>query len=151
MNDRHNRTKYYAIAVIKELQLRGYTEDDAKTVFLRYYRIMKRSGGLNMNPSDFAKEIDEIERSVRDQKPEDPYRTYMNYIRQQTRKQYKEKPALSFNITKGMEQRIIKWDSCIAADVTGAKFAYTFIPTGLGLVIRVKCDVCNRELELSDW
>lgn len=64
MNIQNKRTKYYALAVIKELQLRGYTEVNARTVFLRYYRVMKRNGGLNMNPSDFAKEIDEIEGSV---------------------------------------------------------------------------------------
>lgn len=55
-----------------------------------------------------------------------------------------------FEITEKMEQRIEEWDSCNATDVTGAKFAYTFIPTGLGLVIQVKCDICERILDLSE-
>lgn len=55
-----------------------------------------------------------------------------------------------FEITKKMEQRIEEWDACTARDVSGAKFAYTFIPTGLGLVITVKCDVCERTLDLTD-
>ncbi|GGG07272.1 hypothetical protein GCM10010912_59920 [Paenibacillus albidus] len=56
-----------------------------------------------------------------------------------------------FEITEEMEQKIIDWDSCNAKDVTGAKFAYIFIPTGIGLVVKVQCDVCKRELDLSDW
>lgn len=55
-----------------------------------------------------------------------------------------------FEISKEMEEKIKEWDSCEAVDVAGAKFAYTFIPTGLGLVIEVKCDICNRKLDLSD-
>lgn len=58
---------------------------------------------------------------------------------------------LNFQITEAMEQKIKDWDSCIAKDVAGAKFAYTFIPTGLGLVIKVQCDVCKRELDFTDW
>lgn len=49
-----------------------------------------------------------------------------------------------------MKKKINEWDSCKATDVTGAQYAYTFIPTGLGLVVKVKCDVCNRVLDLSD-
>ncbi len=57
-----------------------------------------------------------------------------------------------FEITEEMENRIREWDSCKAVDVAGAKFAYTFIPTSIGLVIKVRCDICNRELDLSeDW
>ncbi|MEI2395183.1 hypothetical protein [Paenibacillus phytohabitans] len=58
---------------------------------------------------------------------------------------------LNFQITEAMDQKIKDWDSCIAKDVAGAKFAYTFIPSGLGLVIKVQCDICGRELDLSDW
>jgi len=51
-----------------------------------------------------------------------------------------------------MDEKIRKWDTCKAVDVTGAKFAYTFIPTSIGLVIKVRCDICNRELDLTkDW
>jgi hypothetical protein len=55
-----------------------------------------------------------------------------------------------FEITKDMEKKISDWDSCKAIDVTGAKFAYTFIPTGIGLVIKVQCDICNRILDLTE-
>nr|WP_145403091.1 hypothetical protein [Paenibacillus xylanexedens] len=57
---------------------------------------------------------------------------------------------MNFEITDNMMDAIKEWDSCSAVDVTGAKFEYTFIPTGLGLVIQVKCDICNRSLNLSD-
>lgn len=55
-----------------------------------------------------------------------------------------------FEINEEMKNKINQWDSCKAIDVSGAKFAYTFIPTGLGLVITVKCDVCKRTLDLTD-
>ncbi len=42
-----------------------------------------------------------------------------------------------FEITKEMEQKIKAWDSCISKDVNGAKFAYIFIPTGVGLIVKV--------------
>lgn len=55
-----------------------------------------------------------------------------------------------FEINEEMKNKINQWDSCEARDVSGAKFAYTFIPTGLGLVVTVQCDVCNRTLDLTD-
>lgn len=55
-----------------------------------------------------------------------------------------------FEITKIMDEKIREWDTCNAVDVTGAKFAYTFIPTSIGLVIKVRCDICNRELDLTE-
>ncbi|MEK4512494.1 hypothetical protein [Paenibacillus sp. FSL K6-2524] len=59
---------------------------------------------------------------------------------------------MKFEITEEMEQKIREWDSCEATDVTGAKLAYTFIPTGIGLVIEVQCDICKRKLNLTeDW
>ncbi|GAB7058231.1 hypothetical protein JCM16163A_49800 [Paenibacillus sp. YK5] len=57
---------------------------------------------------------------------------------------------MKFEISKSMENKINKWDKCEPNDVTGAKFAYIFIPTGLGLVIKVQCDVCKRELLLTE-
>ncbi|KHL96792.1 hypothetical protein QW71_05185 [Paenibacillus sp. IHB B 3415] len=57
---------------------------------------------------------------------------------------------MKFEITEDMQQKIKKWDSCDPVDVAGAKFAYTFIPTGLGLVIQVKCDICKRILDLTE-
>lgn len=55
-----------------------------------------------------------------------------------------------FEITEIMEQKILEWDSCKPADVTGAKFAYTFIPTSIGLVIKVECDICKKNLDLTE-
>lgn len=57
---------------------------------------------------------------------------------------------MRFEISDDMHKKISQWDNCEAVDVAGAKFAYTFIPTGLGLVIQVKCDVCGRVLDLTD-
>lgn len=60
--------------------------------------------------------------------------------------------TMIFRITEEMLQRIQDWDSCKPVDVTGAKFAYTFVPTGLGLIIEVQCDICKRILNLTeDW
>ncbi|MBP2114114.1 hypothetical protein [Paenibacillus silagei] len=57
-----------------------------------------------------------------------------------------------FEITEEMKQKIREWDSCKPIDVTGAKFSYVFTPTSLGLVIDVQCDICKRELNLTeDW
>lgn len=64
----------------------------------------------------------------------------------------REMASMIFQITEKMHQKIRDWDSCKPIDVSGAKFAYTFIPTGLGLVIKVECDICKRVLNLTeDW
>lgn len=55
-----------------------------------------------------------------------------------------------FEITEEMEKKIREWDSCKSVDVAGAKFSYTFIPTSLGTVIYVYCDICNRKLDLTE-
>lgn len=61
-----------------------------------------------------------------------------------------QRNSLAFTISEEMMRRINQWDQCQAVDVSGAKFAFTFIPTGLGTYIMVKCDVCKRELHISD-
>lgn len=58
---------------------------------------------------------------------------------------------LKFEITSQMEKEIKQWDSCIPLDVSGAKFAYTFMPTGIGLIIEVKCDVCKRKISFNEF
>jgi hypothetical protein len=58
--------------------------------------------------------------------------------------------SLAFTISQEMLKRINQWDKCKAVDVSGAKFAFTFIPTSLGTFIIVKCDVCKRELYFPD-
>jgi hypothetical protein len=60
------------------------------------------------------------------------------------------KNSLTFTISKEIMNRINQWDQCKAVDVSGAKFAFTFIPSGLGTYLIVKCDVCQRELHISD-
>lgn len=57
---------------------------------------------------------------------------------------------MNFEITDDMIDAIREWDNCKPVDVTGAKFTYMFIPTGIGLVIQVKCDVCERTLSLTE-
>jgi hypothetical protein len=58
--------------------------------------------------------------------------------------------SLEFSISEEMMKRINQWDQCQAVDVSGAKFAFTFIPSGLGTYIIVKCDVYKRELHIPD-
>ncbi|WP_222124453.1 hypothetical protein [Paenibacillus xylanexedens] len=57
---------------------------------------------------------------------------------------------LIFEVNDKMVEKLNEWDACIPVDVSGAKLAYTFIPTSIGVVIQVKCDVCERTLSLSD-
>lgn len=87
MTDRRSMRKHYAQGVIVELQSLGYTEQDAKRVFLRHYRWIKRGYGLNMNVNDFAIIIDEIERTMnRKYDPDDPVHIYVGHIRDRVRK-----------------------------------------------------------------
>lgn len=36
-----------------------------------------------------------------------------------------------------------------AAD--GAQYEYCFLPTGLGVIVKVKCHVTNTEVDLTDY
>ncbi|WP_040949383.1 hypothetical protein [Gorillibacterium massiliense] len=154
MTDLRLMRKHYAVGVIDQLQNLGYSEEEAKIIFLRHYRNLKRSFGLNMNVHDFAKTIDELERAInrKDQQLDDPTHVYVVNTRDQLKKNDKrvDKSNNVFRISEKMEQKIKEWDSCVPIDVTGAKLAYIFIPTELGLIIKVRCDVCKRELLLSD-
>ncbi len=44
-------------------------------------------------------------------------------------------------------------DTCVThTNLTlGEYFAYFFIPTGLGAIARIKCNVCGEELDLTDY
>ena len=33
----------------------------------------------------------------------------------------------------------------------GGRFTYTFTPTGLGTIVKVTCNVCNKEIDLTDY
>ncbi|MEK3915318.1 hypothetical protein [Paenibacillus sp. FSL H7-0331] len=48
-------------------------------------------------------------------------------------------------VFESMIIKIEKWDQCIAADVSGAKLTFSFIPSGLGKVAKVHCSNCNRD------
>jgi hypothetical protein len=58
--------------------------------------------------------------------------------------------SMTFEITREMSEKIKDWDHCKPVDVSGAKFAHTFIPSGLGTVILVQCDVCGRKKDLTE-
>jgi hypothetical protein len=50
------------------------------------------------------------------------------------------------------DKKIMEWDTYESVDVTGAKLVYKFIPTSIGQIIKVECDICKRELDLTeDW
>lgn len=151
MGDLRLKGKLYAVGVINELKQLGYTEIDAKRVFLQHYRGLKRNYGLNMNVHDFASVIDEIERSIN--RKYEPNSNFISVGHDQLLgpKNISESTGMDFHVSGEMEQKINEWDSCKPEDVTGAKLAYIFIPTGFGLVVKVQCDVCKRELDLSDW
>lgn len=154
MADMKPRSKCYAIGVINELRQLGYSEMSAKKVLLRHYKGLKRSYSFNLNVYNFAKVIDEIERSInRNLKSDNPNQIYIGHLREQLKMAKKKTDTtvkFTFQITRDMEQKISEWDSCAAESVTSAKFAYIFIPSELGLIIKVRCDVCNRELDLSE-
>lgn len=59
---------------------------------------------------------------------------------------------MDFNVTETMKMMIKEWDNCNATDVSGARLSYTFIPTGLGTIVKVECCICDRELDITeDW
>ncbi|KQO18045.1 hypothetical protein [Paenibacillus sp. Leaf72] len=156
MNNRRIMAKHYAQGVIAHLNLLGYHDEQAKLVFFRHYREMKRIFGLEPNVGEFAKLIDEFERAIR--REEDNLKN-PNYIKvgplherliKLKSKQEKWKSTMAFELTESMLQKIKEWDSCHTTDATEAKFAYIFIPTGLGIIIKVTCDICNRVLDLTD-
>lgn len=58
MTSKKNRMESpYIRDVIRELGKLGFREDEAKKHLVRYYKIIKRTWGLNPNAYDFAKEI----------------------------------------------------------------------------------------------
>lgn len=78
--------KHYAEGVISELQHLGYSDGLAKEVFLRHYRDMRRTFGLESNVSDFAKMIDEFERARnRQYNPNDPNQIFVGHLRDRER------------------------------------------------------------------
>jgi hypothetical protein len=80
---RRMMNKHYAEAVIAELQKIGYLGENARKVFFRHYRDMKREFGLEANPDEFAALIDEFERSSREKyDPNNPNHIYVGHLRE---------------------------------------------------------------------
>lgn len=78
--------KHYAATVIAELQKMGYPGEEAKKVFFRHYRNMKRDFGLEANPDEFAALIDEFERSSREKyDPNNPNHIYVGHLRERVK------------------------------------------------------------------
>jgi len=50
-------------------------------------------------------------------------------------------------------KNFLKWSKSlpITKDVAGTQFVFQFIPTGIGLIKRIKCLVTNKELDLTDY
>ena len=44
-----------------------------------------------------------------------------------------------------------KHSKCSYRDAIGGKMAITFIPTGIGEVVIVKCQSCNKEENITDF
>ncbi|MEK3864583.1 hypothetical protein MHH60_13990 [Paenibacillus sp. FSL H7-0716] len=154
MSKSRRSSRNYVQGVIRELYVLGYSDKEARDAFLRHYRGLRRSYGFYLNARDFAKYIDDIERIMKsDTISEDSGRIYVGHLRKQLYKPMRqaETTVLVFNITKEMEKEINKWDTCIAKDVDHSKFAYVFVPTSIGIAVKVQCDVCKRELDLTDW
>jgi len=57
---------------------------------------------------------------------------------------------LTFTVTESMLEKVRDWDSCKSADVSGARLSYTFIPSGIGTVVKVHCSVCDREIDVTE-
>ncbi|MCZ8514975.1 hypothetical protein O9H85_21635 [Paenibacillus filicis] len=87
MTSRRTMYKHYAQGVIAELKQMGYFNGRAKEVFLRHYKDMKRTFGLEPNVGEFAKLVDEFERAMnRENNPNDPNQIFVGHLRDRTKK-----------------------------------------------------------------
>jgi hypothetical protein len=51
-------------------------------------------------------------------------------------------------------EKLLGWDKKCNGKPTGAsggRFTYLFTPTSLGLVIKVKCNLCGDEIDLTEY
>jgi len=78
--------KPYIQKVLNELERLGYKEP--KLILLRYYRSMRRTLGFYLNANDFAQEIDDIHKSVSNQRRlnDDSKSIYIGHIRNKMKK-----------------------------------------------------------------
>lgn len=62
---------------------------------------------------------------------------------------------MKFELTKAQEAKFKVWDKkhteCRGVDgAIGGRLTYSFIPTGLGVIIIIKCSKCNKTLDLTE-
>lgn len=90
---RHMMDKSYIKDVIRELKLRGYEEDEATEILIKYYRPLKRSLGFGPNAYNFAKEIDLIHKAViKKFDPSEPYQIFIGHLKNRIKSNLKGKP-----------------------------------------------------------
>ncbi|MGG3456647.1 hypothetical protein [Paenibacillus rhizolycopersici] len=143
--------KHYFMGVIEELKKMDYSEAEARMMFDGLSNDILEIWGFYLNTFDFAKEIVELHQAVqREFDPKNPDHTNLDDLGDCTQKNEPSRTAITFSISEEIMKSINQWDQCKAVDVSGAKFAFTFIPSGLGTYLIVKCDVCQRELHISD-
>lgn len=143
--------KQYLMGVVEELKKMDYSEAEARMVFDRFLNDILEIRGFYLNTFDFAKEIVELHQAVqREFGLNNPDHINLDDMGDRTQKNELSGTAKTFTISEEIMKRINQWDQCKSVDVSGAKFAFTFIPSGLGTYLIVKCDVCQRELYISD-
>lgn len=72
----------YIKEVIRELNLLGYEEVQAKQILIKYYRPIKRTLGFQLNSYDFAKELYIIDKAVkRKYDPSDPNQIFIGHLK----------------------------------------------------------------------
>lgn len=56
-----------------------------------------------------------------------------------------------FTISDEDQKLIDEWDHCRSTNVSGGRLTYSFSPCGLGLIVKIHCCECERELNLTRW
>lgn len=79
---RHMMDRPYIKAVIRELENLELEEDAAKIMLVKYYKVLRRSLGFELNAVDFAKEIVSIDTAVnRKHDPSDPNQVFIGHLK----------------------------------------------------------------------
>jgi len=59
-----------------------------------------------------------------------------------------------FALTKEQSEKLNEWAKALKNGPTGAiggRFTYSFTPTSLGTIVKVKCGLTNEEVDLTDY
>ena len=62
----------------------------------------------------------------------------------------------NFGLNKEQIVKFLKWDKkhkvckLVNLGAIGGRLEFTFIPTGIGPIAKVKCAVCMKEIDLTD-